>query len=137
LRNVIGSDGTTLYFVLERSWSTAPEFDARGSAGRWPVPRAGAHLAVAGADLADRQSGDVAGRQVAGTSAHRRLRDQYLGIVDSSGSGDRSPISASGRRSSRAGSPGLRMAKCIIFAAVGEGDADIVRLSGFLELVTD
>ena len=84
LRNVIGSVHDVVFrarAVPGRRHSRIRS--ARGSAGRWPVPRAGAHLAVAGADLANRQSGDVAGRQVAGTSAHRRLRDQYLGIVDS------------------------------------------------------
>ena len=84
LRNVIGLDGTTLYYSFERPlmrWHAGIRNPGRHSRGR-AVSRARAHSSLAGADLADRQSRAVPRREMAGPGTDRRVHHQRLGALD-------------------------------------------------------
>ena len=132
LRNVIGSDGSTLYYVFERPLvdGTPESRFARQRRGR-PLPCRRPHPTDPRAELADRQSRPLARRQVAGAGADRRLHHQHLGAFDN----DRR-VAPDHRLRSRVTVIVRRVSWSsdgrFVYAAVGEADADIVMLDGLL-----
>ena len=138
LRNVIGSDGTTLYFVLERPLvDGTPEFEVRAAA-----PEGGQFRVLARISPSRVPTWQIVNPAMSpdGRWLAQALTDGFATNIWalSTASGEWRQITDFGERPTFiARRVSWSSDGRYIFAAVGEGDADIVRLSGFLELVTD
>ena len=81
-RDRLGWQHAVLFLrAAARRWHAGIRNPGRHSRER-AVPRARAHSSLARADLADRQSRDVAGREMAGAGADRRVHHKRLGALD-------------------------------------------------------